>query len=129
MIQLFTMPVPPSDTSADLPYYQAFIHTMHAMGSPFEEDVITAQALAEKLHLAINHTARITQTSPAHIARLLVEYGLCAPPAAFPDSFVEYVEATNQPRYDRRSPVEYPQMKALKNFWHSLSSGLMQATA
>jgi len=111
MQPIYTMPVPPVDSSPDMPYYQAFVHAMNRTKAP---------SIAEKLRTAIALTAELTQTSPAHIARLLVDYGLRAPRNAFPDSFVDYVESRPAPKSFVPVTAVDTDVIALKDFWQTL---------
>jgi len=111
MQPIYTMPVPPTDSSPDMPYYQAFVHAMNRT---------QAANIAEKLRLAITATADTTRTSPAHIARMLVDYGLRAPRAAFPDSFVDYVESRPAPKSFVPVTAVDTDVIALKDFWQTL---------
>jgi hypothetical protein len=118
MQPIYTMPVPPGPSSPDLPYYQAFVHAMNRT---------KAASIAEKLRHAITLTADLTKTSPAHIARMLVDYGLRAPKAAFPDSFVDYVESRPAPKSFVPLTATDTDVIALKDFWRTLLSA--KATA
>lgn len=80
---MITMSVPPSESSPDLLYHQAFIHAMNAL---------TGDCVPTRIYQAIDRASMMTETSPAHLARLLVSYGLRAPKNAFPDSFTAYAE-------------------------------------
>src|SRR5688572_33413892 len=111
MQPIYTMPVPPADTSPDMPYYRAFVHAMNRSKEP---------SIALKLRAAIEATAEMTKTSPAHIARMLVDYGLRAPRNAFPDSFVDYVESRPAPKSFVPRVASDEDVAALKNFWQTL---------
>lgn len=105
-----TMPVPPADSSPDLIYHQAFIRAMNALD---------CDDLSARIHSAIVRAASATETSPAHLARLLASYGLRAPRAAFPDSFTAYVE--NYTRTLRDNPslsmVQHHDLLELHEMW------------
>lgn len=88
---MITMPVPPSASVDDMQYHQAFIHSMNNLANEMAADQ-TDHDIAVRIHSAIERAARMTETSPAHLARLLVGYGLRAPRHAFPDSFTAYVD-------------------------------------
>lgn len=111
MQPLYTMPVPPGDNSSDFVYHQAFIHAMNR---------IQNASIATKLRQAIEETADATQTSPAHIARLLVDYGLRAPRHAFPDSFLDYIDSRPEPKLSVLRAAEDLDVTELKNFWQAL---------
>ena len=111
MQPLYTMPVPPAESSPDFIYHQAFIHAMNRMQNP---------SIAQKLRLAIEETAQATQTSAAHIARLLVDYGLRAPRHAFPDSFVDFVDSRPEPKLAILRAATDLDVLELKNFWQAL---------
>lgn len=127
MSPLFTMPVPPAETSADLPYYQAFIHCMHEAMAPFEMGFMSHEAMAVRIRDAIEVAAQSTGTSPAHIARLLVAYGLRAPQEAFPSCFIGYVEATARLRPGRAARVPDQDVNALHRFWNISAASVMHA--
>jgi hypothetical protein len=117
MQPLYTMPVPPVETSSDYAYYQAFVHQMNR---------ITIPMIAPKLRQAIELTANAMNTSPAHVARLLVDYGLRAPQHAFPDSFVDYVESRPQPKMAILRAAQDIDVMQLKDFWQALTPSLVQ---
>lgn len=81
---MITMPVPPSDSSPDFMYYQAFMHAMNS---------IDQTCLATRIFEALERAAQRTETSSAHLARLFVSYGMRAPAQAFPESFRNYAES------------------------------------
>jgi hypothetical protein len=108
MQAIYTMPVPPSHSSPDMPYYQAFVHAMNRTKAP---------SIAQRLREAIEATANTSKTSPAHIARMLVDYGLRAPRNAFPDSFVDYVESRPAPQNLVERAASKGDVIELKNFW------------
>ena len=105
-----TMPVPPTASSPDLIYHQAFIRAMNAL----ESDDLSA-----KIYSAIDRAAVMTETSPAHLARLLVSYGLRAPRNAFPDSFIGYVETYTKTLNDNTSlaMVQHHDIIELHDSW------------
>ncbi len=111
MQPLYTMPVPPSDNSPDFLYHQAFVHAMNRIEHP---------SIALKLRQAIEETATKTQTSPAHIARLLVDYGMRAPRHAFPDSFLDYIDSRPEPKLSVLRAAQDIDVLELKNFWQAL---------
>ncbi len=111
MQPLYTMPVPPNDNSPDFVYHQAFVHAMNRIETP---------TIALKLRQAIEDTADKTKTSPAHIARLLVDYGLRAPRHAFPDSFLDYIDSRPQPKLHILRAAQDMDVTELKNFWQAL---------
>jgi hypothetical protein len=111
MQPLYTMPVPPSEGSVDFTYYQAFVHEMNRL---------TVPAIGEKLCIAIECTADKTGTSPAHVARLLVEYGLRAPRHAFPHSFVDFVDSRPEPKMAILRAAQDFDVLQLKDFWAAL---------
>lgn len=81
---MITMPVPPLDSHPDFIYFQAFNRAM--------SDHTQHNDLPIRILSAIEQSALRCETSPAHLARLLVSYGLRAPRAAFPESFSNYAE-------------------------------------
>ncbi len=118
MIPLYTMPVPPSASSQDHDYYQAFVHIMNRLPRTL--------AIGAKLRTAIEHTADYMRTSPAHVARLLVDYGLRAPRQAFPASFLDFVDQTPAPRDAIARASMDADVIELKDFWHTLSPHLAE---
>lgn len=111
MQPLYTMPVPPADSSPDFVYHQAFVHEMNRVEN---------SSIALKLRQAIINTADRTKTSPAHVARLLVDYGLRAPRHAFPDSFVDFVDSRPEPKLSVLRAAQDLDVLELKNFWQAL---------
>ena len=111
MQPLYTMPVPPADSSPDFVYHQAFVHAMNRVEN---------SSIALKLRQAIIDTADRTKTSPAHVARLLVDYGLRAPRHAFPDSFVDFVDSRPEPKLSVLRAAQDLDVLELKNFWQAL---------
>jgi hypothetical protein len=115
---LYTMPVPPIQDHPDYTYYQAFVHAMNRLPKNLN--------ISLKLRKAIEQSADHTITSPAHIARLLVDYGLRAPRASFPKSFLDFIDQCPQQNaengYDRmaRSAIDSDVIE-LKDFWTSLN--------
>ncbi len=120
MQPIYTMPVPPAPSSPDLAYYQTFVHAMNRT---------KASSIAEKLRTAIELTAELAQTSPAHIARMLVDHGLRAPKNAFPDSFVDYVESRPAPKSFVPLAAADADVAALRNFWQTLVSAKAEERA
>lgn len=112
MTPLYTMPVPPHASHPDHDYYQAFVHVMNRLPH--------TMAIGAKLRTAIENTAEFMRTSPAHVARLLVDYGLRAPRQAFPASFLDYVDATRTPRHAVTRAVMDSDVVELKDFWQTL---------
>ena len=108
---LYTLPIPPSADSADYPYYQAFLHSMNRC---------EGRTIAGKIALSIEMTAELCQTSPAHIARVLVDCGLRAPRDAFPASFVEFIETPPNAHASRPSGGFELDAVELQDFWRSL---------
>ena len=115
MQPLYTMPVPPIETSADFAYYQAFVHEMNRVTTP-----VAAPAIGEKLCQAIEATAVRMNTSPAHVARLLVDYGMRAPRHAFPTSFVDYVDNRPEPKMSILRAAQDFDVMQLRDFWAAL---------
>ncbi len=113
MTPLYTMPVPPQASHPDHDYYQAFVHVMNRLPRTL--------AIGAKLQTAIEHTAEFMRTSPAHVARLLVDYGLRAPRQAFPPSFLDYVDATPMPRHAIQRAAMDTDVIELKDFWQTLA--------
>lgn len=111
MRPLYTMPLPPHESSPDYPYYQAFLHSMNR-----SEGV----SIADKIAQAIDMTADFTQTSSAHIARLLVDYGLRAPRNAFPPSFVQFIETPQRAKPAYAQSGFEQDASELKDFWLDL---------
>lgn len=111
MQPLYTMPLPPHENSPDYPYYQAFLHSMNRTDGA---------SIAHKIAQSIELTANFTQTSPAHIARLLVDYGLRAPRHAFPDSFVSFIDTHKRPRIQIAMDGFEQDVTELKDFWQTL---------
>lgn len=111
MQPLYMMPVPPGESSSDFVYYQSFVYAMNR---------IQASSIAIKLRQAIEQTATATHTSPAHIARLLVDYGLRAPRHAFPDCFVDYIDSRPEPKLSVLRATQDTDVAELKNFWQTL---------
>lgn len=107
---MVTMPVPPEASTSDMAYHQAFIRAMNAI----ESDDIPA-----KIYSAIDRAAVMTETSPAHLARLLVTYGLRAPRNAFPDSFIGYVDTYTKTLRDNPSlaMVQHHDIIELNDTW------------
>jgi hypothetical protein len=112
MTPLYTMPVPPQASHPDHDYYQAFVHVMNRLPH--------TMAIGIKLRTAIENTAEFMRTSPAHVARLLVDYGLRAPRQAFPASFLDYVDATRTPRHAVQRAAMDSDVIELKDFWQTL---------
>lgn len=112
ILPLYTMPVPPSSQHPDHEYYQAFVRTMNRLPR--------TMAIGLKLRTAIEKTADFMRTSPAHVARLLVDYGMRAPRAAFPASFLDFVDQTPQPRHAVERAALDSDVIELKDFWLSL---------
>lgn len=118
MIPLYTMPVPPSADHPDHAYYQAFVHVMNRLPR--------TMTIGAKLAEAIEHTADFMQTSPAHVARLLVDYGLRAPRQAFPASFLDFVDRTPEPRHAVERAALDSDVVELKDFWSTLRPHLVE---
>lgn len=83
MGSIYTMPVPPMKDSQAYDYYQQFVHEMN---SSFEAQT------GRRIQQSIERAASRLRTSPAYLARVLVEYGLRAPKSVFPLDFVAHVE-------------------------------------
>lgn len=80
----------------------------------------TGMAIGEKLRFAIEMTAAKMGTSSAHVARLLVDYGLRAPRHAFPPSFVDFVDTTPEPKMAILRAAQDFDVMQLKDFWAAL---------
>ena len=113
MQPLYTMPVPPAESHPDHEYYQAFVRAMNRL--PRQAPV------GQKLLTSIQQTADQMGTSEAHVARLLVDYGMRAPREAYPNSFVEFVDRYPIPRNAVERAALDTDVIELKDFWNGLT--------
>lgn len=123
---MINMPVPPLDTHPDFIYFQAFTRVM--------SDTQQHEDIALRILSAIEQSANRTETSPAHLARLLVSYGLRAPRHAFPESFSNYAETYIRTLNDNPSlsMAQHHDIIELHQMWENAAtqaSGKKTATA
>lgn len=87
MAATYTMPVPPAEGSQAFDYYQQFVREMN---KSYETQT------GIRIKQSIARAAERLNTSPAYMARVLVEYGLRAPRHVFPNEFIVHVEQQNR---------------------------------
>lgn len=107
MPPLYTMPVPPQEGTLDSHYYQTFVRSMNR---------VSVKSPADRLKAAIERTADACDTSPGHIARILVEYGLRAPRHIFPKDFVSFIDDRSKVLKRLNLPLN-AEITELAHFW------------
>lgn len=107
MSQLYTMPVPPQEGTHDATYYQTFVRSMNR---------VSVKKATDRIKQAIERTADACDTSPGHIARILVEYGLRAPKHVFPNDFVSFIDDQNKILKRLNLPLN-AEITELAHFW------------
>lgn len=107
MSQLYTMPVPPQEGTQDSQFYQTFVRSMNR---------VSVKKATDRIKQAIERTADACDTSPAYIARILVEYGLRAPRHVFPNDFISFIDDRNKVLKRLNLPLN-GEITELAQFW------------
>ncbi|MEM7679600.1 MAG: hypothetical protein AAF182_01160 [Pseudomonadota bacterium] len=108
-----TLPLPPSGvkkSDAEIEIYARFMrHLRHVPNNRTEIKILSA----------IQFTADMTDNSDAHVAKILVDYGLLAPRMAFPAEFLRFADAAfARSTWSVGGPSKA--LLALKAHWESL---------
>lgn len=85
---------------------------------------VSVKTPADRLRQAIERTADACDTSPGHIARILVEYGLRAPKHVFPTDFVSFIDDQSKVLKRLNLPLN-GEITELAQFW----AGTTEASA
>lgn len=107
MSQLYTMPVPPQEGTQDSEFYQTFVRSMNR---------VSVKKATDRIRQAIERTADACDTSPAYIARILVEYGLRAPRHVFPNDFTSFIDDRSKVLKRLNLPLN-GEITELAHFW------------
>ncbi len=118
MPPLYTMPIPPQEGTIDSDYYQTFVRSMNR---------VSVKKTTDRIRQAIERTADACDTSPSHIARILVEYGLRAPRHVFPTEFVSFIDDRSKVLKRLQLPLDV-EITELAQFWAGTAGVKTSAT-
>jgi hypothetical protein len=114
------LPLPPHLTEEhheEMEIYARFMrHLRHVPNNRMEIKILSA----------IQFTADMLDYSDAHIAKVLVELGLCAPRMAFPAAFLSYADQVLM-RSNATFSNPSQELSNLKGFWDTIGESKLAA--